>query len=90
MPLDDFENHGSGLDSPAQHGIVAAQSDSVDLATTSRGISFGGAGALKVDILGGETVTLPSGALAAGYIHPLRVTRVWSTGTTATDIYVWW
>lgn len=58
-----------------------------ELAYVTRGISFGTAGALEV-VLEGDTnsVVIPSGALAAGVIHPLRVKRVVSTGTTASGI----
>lgn len=61
-------------------------SDSNDLGYTTRGICFATAGALRVDMVNGDTVTFPSGALAAGVIHPLRVTRVYSTSTTAASI----
>ncbi len=52
-----------------------------------RGISFAVAGALKVTTTGGQTVTITSGALSAGIIHPIGIVRVFSTGTTATGIW---
>ena len=45
---------------------------------------MGTSGDVKVDMLGGETVTIKN--LAPGHFHPLRVTRVYSTDTTAVDI----
>lgn len=51
-----------------------------------RGIVFGGAGILRFTTQNGSDVTLPSGVLAAGVIHPIRVTLV-HTDTTATDIW---
>jgi hypothetical protein len=44
----------------------------------------GVAGAVKVTFFDGTTVTF--GTLVAGVIHPLRVKRVFATGTTATGI----
>ena len=46
---------------------------------------MGVAGDVKVDFRGsGAAVVLP--ALAAGVVHPFRVSRVYSTDTTATSI----
>jgi hypothetical protein len=45
---------------------------------------IGGAGALKVDMSDGSTQTFT--AVAAGSVVPIAVTRVYSTGTTATGI----
>lgn len=55
-----------------------------DLAQATRGIYVGTSGTLKVDMLGGGTVTFT--ALAAGIIHPICVARVYATGTDADDI----
>lgn len=75
---------------PALHVALVTPSDSADLTYTSRGVAFAAAGDLKVTTSGGETVVIPSGSLAAGLIHPLMVTRIWSTGTTATGIVVYY
>ncbi len=55
--------------------------DSTDIKTT-RAIYVGGSGNLKVDMAYGTTVTFNN--LTAGTILPVQVTRVYSTGTTAT------
>lgn len=60
--------------------------DTADLPFPTRGISFGTAGALRVRTVAGDDVTIPSGALARSEIHPLAVTRVYATGTSAADI----
>jgi hypothetical protein len=52
-----------------------------------RGISFAVAGALKITTTGGETVTITSGALAAGVIHPIGIVKVFATGTGCTGIW---
>lgn len=60
-------------------------SDANDLANS--GILYvGGAGAVKVDLLNGSTVTIAG--LTAGTFLPVRVKKVHATGTTATNISV--
>jgi hypothetical protein len=69
----------------------------VDLSTTDqavspigRGISFAVAGDIKVDCGDSVGAVIPSGSLAAGFIHPVtRLTKIWKTGTTATGLVVW-
>lgn len=77
---------GASANWPAVTAFVITPADDADLATPTRGISFAGAGALKVTTVDGTTVTIPSGALAAGVVHPLAVKRVFATGTGATNI----
>ncbi len=63
-------------------------SDSADL--TNSGIlyigSISGGTTLKVTTTGGDTVTFPE--VEVGWFGPLKVERVWSTGTAATSIFV--
>lgn len=40
--------------------------------------------AVKVEFLNGRTYTFPAGMLAAGVMHPMRIKKVFSTGTGAT------
>lgn len=65
-------------------------SDSVDLTFVSKAISIAVAGDIKVTLLGGQTIVIPSGSLAAGGQHLLRITRLWSTGTAATGIVLYY
>jgi hypothetical protein len=71
-----------GIGEPAVHGYAITPDNNTDLAYTTRAIWVGGAGAVKVTLFGGDTVTLSG--VAAGTLLPLRVTRVFSTGTDAT------
>jgi hypothetical protein len=75
---------------PPQHCAIPTLSDTVDLPFITSGFSFTVAGTVKVTTQGGETLTIPSGALAIAVIHKLRITRIWSTGTTATGFLVFW
>lgn len=79
-----------GMEVPAPHVALVTPDDSNDLTNASRAVSFAAAGALKVTTVGGETVVIPSGALAAGVMHAIAVTRVWAAGTTATSIVAYW
>jgi hypothetical protein len=69
---------------PADNAFEVTPNDSSDLTTTARALYIGTAGNVKVTTAGGDTVTFLSAA--AGSILPVRVQRVFSTGTTSTNI----
>lgn len=69
---------------PAEHAVAITPHNTNNLAHTTRGVYVGVAGDLKVDMIGGETVTFVG--LAAGIIHPIAANRIYSTGTTCTSI----
>lgn len=71
-------------DASAYVAFDITPNDSTDLTHNTRGIYCGGGGNLKVDMVGGGTVTFTS--IAGGVIHPIQVKRVYSTGTGATSI----
>lgn len=56
--------------------------DSADLPHVTRGLIVGGAGNVKITDPEGNTDTY---ALQSGFF-PVRIQRVWSTGTTATGL----
>lgn len=77
-----------GLDAPASGAVAVSPSDSTDLTTNSRALYVGGAGNLVV-VMASESnaatiVTFPS--VPAGTVLPIRVRRVMSTNTTASNI----
>lgn len=79
---------GGSVMGPGEGIYLATKSDTVDDPNGPfRGICFDAAGAIKVTTLEGVAVTIPSGVLAAGVIHPLAVRRIWSSVTTATNIH---
>jgi hypothetical protein len=84
---DTFDGFRGGLGSPMTDGVAVTASDSTVL-TTTRAIFVGGAGNLAVVMSNGTTVTLTG--VTAGSWLPLRVTKVKSTGTTATNIAALW
>jgi hypothetical protein len=87
---DAFSTNKAALGTPAEHVALVTPHDTNELSYVTRGISFKTAGDLKVVTVGGETVVIPSGALAAGVIHPLRVKQVYDTGTAAVSIVAYW
>jgi len=66
-----------------EDAAAVTPSDSVDLPQFSV-IYVGGAGNVKVTTAQGSAVTFSG--VNAGTVIPVRVRRVWSTGTTATLI----
>lgn len=69
---------------PAEHAYRITPSDVNDLIAPTRGIYVGIAGNLRVRMVDGSDETFEN--LAAGIIHPMRVIRVFATGTAATGI----
>lgn len=72
-----------GKTEPAYDMASVTTSDSSEIDPT-RGLYIGGAGNIKVDTAAGTTVTLNNAA--AGSVLPIRVKKVYATGTTATNI----
>jgi hypothetical protein len=80
-----------------QTGRAAAvtKSDSANIPSITGGTSnngcllyIGGAGDVKVTTVGGDQVTFS--AVPAGTFMSTQVVKVWSTGTTATNILALW
>lgn len=80
---DPFSGHAQSLESPATIVLQVAPDDGTDLPMPSRALNASQEGTVRVTTTGGTTATL---YIAAGTCLPVRVTRVWATGTTATGI----
>lgn len=74
----------SALVVPAEHAWAITPQDGVDLEAPTRGVYVGEFGDLRVRMVDGGDIMFIG--LVAGIIHPLRIIRVWATGTTAGDI----
>jgi hypothetical protein len=72
---------------PAHHAAAVTPSDTTDLSMASTALFVGGSGNLRVTMLGGEILTFSN--VPIGW-HSIRVTRVWATNTTATNIIAVW
>jgi len=85
IAADPYESYRPGLESPGVHAYAITPSDTTDLSTTCRAIYVGSAGDIVVDMAGGETSVTFSNVTDGGML-PIRVRRVYSTGTTATNL----
>ncbi len=82
--MTDLFGPGTTLESPATRALAITPSDTVNLTFFSRAIYVGGAGNISVVMLNDSTVTFIG--LLAGSVLPVRVKRVNSAGTTATNL----
>ena len=82
---DRFEDHVSGLESPATHLEAVTPDDGADLPRASRALNVSQAGFIRLTTVGGSIATV---YVAPGVAFPVRAARVWATGTTATGIVV--
>lgn len=71
------------IGSPVTGAYAVTPDDSNDLTEVTLSLYIGTAGTLKVTMMDGSVVSYA--AIAAGR-HPLRVKRVWATGTSAAGI----
>lgn len=78
---------GTIVQTPIRGGVAVTPSDTDDLARVSDYLYIGTAGTLKIIFADG--VTLVFAAIAAG-LYPFRVSRVYSNGTSATNIVALW
>lgn len=84
---DPYSRSVPGLESPAGNAALVTPSDADVFPISSRALILASAGNVRVDMVGvGTGVTLP---LVAGF-NPIRVTRVYATGTAANTIYRVW
>ena len=82
---DPFQGREPGLTAPPANAFAVSPSDAADLSLTTRGLYVGTTGNLRV-LLAGDSAPVTFVNVAAGVTHPLRVRRVYATGTTATDL----
>ena len=69
---------------PAREAASVTPSDSTDLDRRTKGVWIGGAGDMSVVMHNGQTVTFAG--ILGGSLLPIAVSRINSTGTTATAI----
>ena len=72
---------------PAVDAIAVTPSDSEDLAAVARALYVGTTGNVRLTTHSGRTVTFTSVPVG---ILPVGASRVWSTGTTASNIIALW
>jgi hypothetical protein len=77
------------LGEPAINASSITPNDSADLAQFTRLVYVGGTGDVTVNMAGSGTTILFK-AVPVGTVLPIRVSRVLSTGTTATNLVALW
>ena len=80
------------LSAPYRNAKAVTPSNTVDLTHPVSALAIGtpGTTGIKVDMLGGGTVTIDGAVLGAIPLLPIQVTRVYLTGTDASDIVALW
>lgn len=86
MAGDNFKDYSVGLADPPRNAVAITPDDATDLTNYTRGIHVGVAGDVKVDMVNSGQVTFkaPVGILW------VQAKRVYSTGTTATNLIALW
>lgn len=89
MPAtDDYGPNSVPPYAPCRRMAAVTPHDTNELTNVTRFVFVGGAGALKVTTVGGDTVTLTG--VIAGSVLPIAVKLIFSSGTTATNIAALW
>lgn len=82
---DDYQSHGTGLDSPCSSAeAIDYSGGDVTLNKTTRALYVGSTGNLVCTMANGGTATFNT--IPAGTVLPIRITGVTASGTTADDM----
>lgn len=82
--VDRYAGMGGDLMSPSGDAAAVVPSDTVDFPSAPRRLWIGGAGNVTINTLAGHSVTYTG--VPAGVYLQIRPSRVFATGTTATNI----
>lgn len=85
---DTFSSHSRSLTAPSEDASEIQPDDSENLAYATRALYVGTGGDIRVRMLGHAEITFVN--LPQGTLLPLRVARVFETGTTAGNIVGLW
>lgn len=89
MIFDKSKQFATSYQTPAGNAQAVTPHDTNPLGIVSRGIYVGGGGNLQV-VMALNSATVNFASVAGGSLLPIRVTRVQSSGTTATAIVAVW
>lgn len=84
---DHFRTQNRSRAGGPSHLINVTPDDNADLPFVTQWLYLANQGELTITTSGGETLTTP--VLQAGW-HPIEVSRVYASGTTATGIMAGW
>lgn len=80
---DKFQGFTTSPTSPAERIEAIVPNDANDLAYVTRALNVSGSGTMRVTTATGDIGDV---YVAAGSMFPIRVCKVWASGTTATGI----
>jgi hypothetical protein len=80
---DPFKSYATSLTGPATELHAITPNDAADLPVFARGLAVTASGLVQVTTVGGTTAAI---YVVAGAPFPVRVRRVWATGTDAAGI----
>lgn len=84
MPEDKFSNNQTkSMADPSTSAFNIMPDDGVDLSVVTTGLNVATPGTVRLTTSDGSDITV---TIAPGAVFPIRATRVWLTGTTATGI----
>ncbi len=87
MPINNFAQSDGSVIAPYQRAVTLTPSDSTDLVEFSRGLNvYATVSPTTVKVIMQNDTTPVTLQLQTGVIYPLRVSRVYATGTAATAI----
>jgi len=81
---DPFADHSVGLTAPVARTEPIIPNDSADLSRATRALYIGQTGDVRFRTTAGDVVTLAG--MQGGILYPIRIARVFATGTTATGL----
>ena len=81
---DEWKNTFDSLIAPAAGAMEVTPNDELNLSKYAKTVYIGGDGDLRITTVDDDVVTF-TGMKGGSYL-PVRVKRIWSTGTTATGI----
>lgn len=80
---DRYHTAGYSLEAPAAGLVAITPNDDGDIDARIRGLNVAASGTVRVTAIDGTIGTV---YVIAGIVFPIRVRRVWATGTSATGI----
>lgn len=85
MPTNSFAQTDTGIIAPFTRAVAVTPNDSTDLAEVSRGLNVhkSGSTSIAVKVTMADDSTAVTLNLINASVTPMRVARVWSTGTDA-------
>lgn len=83
MVIDNFDEFTTSHTSPTTKLEVVTPDDATDINVMTRALNVATSGTVQVTTADGQTASV---YITAGILFPIRVQRIWATGTTATGI----